>query len=172
MIKKILLAVDLGPFTANLLQHAADLSSRHQADLIIVHAIEPLGSLGHALLHAYLKPETTHEMTTTGLQVMVEEVKAQVIDILTDEHIDGETNLPRLNQVIVRTGSPAEVILQAVDDEAADVVVLGSHNMGMSAQLGTVAQKTLNNARVPVFLVPNIPFTHQSAHLQPPLHLR
>ncbi len=171
MIKKILLAVDLGPFTAKLLQYAADLSSCHKADLVIVHAIEPLGSLGHALLHAYLKPETTHEMTTTGLKVMEEEVKVQVIDRLTDEHMEGDTNLLHLNQVIVRTGLPAEVILQVTEEESADLVVLGSHNMGMATQIGTVAQKILNNAPVPVFLAPNVPLAFNTDVVQHQLRL-
>ena len=102
MIKKILLAVDLGIYTPHLLQHAASLSSQYQASMVVVHAVEPLGTLGHALLHTYLKPETTKAITTVGTDSVVEQIRTQVIDILTDEFMSGGIDLPRLENVIVK----------------------------------------------------------------------
>lgn len=159
MIKTILLAADLSVFTSCLLQHASELANQHNAKLIIVHAVEPLGTLGHALLNAYLKPETTHLMTTTGLDAMMSEVKTQVIETLTEEHLDGTVDLLQLGEVVVKAGTPVDVILQAADDVAADLIIVGSHSpsLGNGSNLGTVAQKVLNNARVPVYVVPNLP---------------
>ena len=54
MIKTILLATDLSVFTSCVLNHASELAKQHNAKLVVAHAIEPLGTLGHALLHAYL----------------------------------------------------------------------------------------------------------------------
>lgn len=164
MIKRILLAVDLGPYTSSQLRHAVELSKQHNASLAIVHAIEPLGTLGHALLHAYLKPETTREVTTKGLEAMIEGVRTQVIDALTEEYLEGYSELLHLNQVIVRAGAPTEVILEVADDEEADLIVIGNHTNGMPGQLGTVAQKLLNMTSVPIYLVPSdpIPPSHDS----------
>jgi len=170
VIKTILLATDLSIFTPCLLQHAADLAKQHHAKLIVAHAIEPLGTLGHALLHAYLKPETTHALTTTGMEAMVKEVKNQLIDSLADEHIDGGVDLLQLGEVIVKTGNPVDVILNIADDKEADLIVVGNNSPDVRSppSLGSVAQKILNCAKVPVYVVPNSPFSlHQTeAHNQ------
>jgi len=159
VIKTILLAADLSVFTPCLLQHASELANQHSAKLIVVHAVEPLGNLGHALLNAYLKPETTHLMTTSGLDAMMDEVKAQVIDILTEEHLGGSVDLLQLGEVIVKAGAPVDVILTVAEDINADLIILGSHSPAVinSASLGTVAQKVLNTAKVPVYVVPHRP---------------
>ena len=162
MIKTILLAADLSVFTPCLLQHASVLANQHNAKLVIVHAVEPLGTLGHALLNAYLKPETTHLMTTTGLDAMVNEVKAQIIDTLTEEHVGGSVNLLQLGEVIVKAGMPVDVILETAGEVEADLLIVGTHSPAMTSSvndsgLGTVAQKVLNCAKVPVYVVPHSP---------------
>lgn len=170
MIKNILLAADLGVFTPCLLQHASELANQHSAKLIVVHAVEPLGTLGHALLNAYLKPETTRLMTTTGLDAMMNEVKVQVIDALTEEHIGGSVDLLQLGEVIVRSGMPVDVILSVAEESKADLIILGSHSpdMGNPSHLGTVAQKVLNGAKVPVYVVPNraVDFDYSTKQIQ------
>lgn len=156
MIKTILLAADLGAYTSYMLQHAAELAKQHNATLIVAHAIEPLGTLGHALIQAYLTPEATQELTTTGLSAMVQEVKSQLIDAVADEYMEEESNVLQLGEVIVKTGSPVDVILQAAEDVQADLIIVGSHSPEptQTASLGTVAQKVLNGAQVPVYVVP------------------
>ena len=155
MIKTILLAVDLGAYTSHLLQHAASLSKHYSARLIVVHAIEPLGSLGNALLRTYLEPELREELTTSGLNALVEQIRFRVIDSLTDEYMNGDIDLPRLGEVIVEPGLPVDVILKAAETCKADLLVLGSHSPEMSQHLGSVCHKILNVSKRPVYLVPH-----------------
>jgi len=124
-----------------------------------VHAVEPLGNIGHALMNAYLKPEKTHEITTEGLDSLLENVKAQVIDSLTDDHVEGYVDLKQLSQVLVEVGPPAEVILQTANALGAGVIIMGSHapHAMMASQPGSVAQKVLSNSRIPVYFVPLTP---------------
>lgn len=155
VIKKILLAVDLGVYTPHLLQYAASLSSQYHASLVVVHAVEPLGTLGHALLKTYLKPETTRQLTTTGMDSVVDQIRSQVIDILTDEFMSGGIDLPRLEDVIVKPGAPVEIILETASDINADVIVLGSHSSeNHDSSLGSVPQKVLTYSKRPVYLIP------------------
>jgi len=93
-------------------------------------------------------------------------VKTQVIDSLTDDHIEGYVDLKQLGQVLVEVGSPAEVILQTGEALRADVIIMGSHapNGMITPQLGSVAQKVLNNSRIPVYFVPLTP------SVKPPVH--
>lgn len=158
-LKTVLLATDLSSYTSTLLSHAADLANKHQSQLVVVHAVEPLGNIGHALMHAYLKPEQTQKMTTDGLDHLLENVKAQVIDSLADEHIEGLLDLKQLADVHVEIGPPAEVILQTATAVNADVIIMGSHapESSISTQLGSVAQKVLGNSHIPVYFVPILP---------------
>lgn len=163
-LKTVLLATDLSSYAPTLLAHGADLANLQQAELVVVHAVEPLGNIGHALMNAYLKPEKTHEITTEGLDSLLESVKSQVVDSLTDEHIEGYVDLKQLGQVLVEVGPPAEVILQTAKAVRADVIIMGSHapHSMMTSQLGSVAQKVLNNSHIPVYFVPltpNIPLS-------------
>ncbi|MEO0442273.1 MAG: universal stress protein [Pseudomonadota bacterium] len=158
MIKTVLLAADFSVSTHQLLQHAAELAEQYDAKLVVVHAIEPLGNLGHALLHAYVNPATTRTITTTGLDAMVQEVKSQLIDVLTDEYVDGDYRSLDLGEVIVKTGHPVQVILEAAEYCQADLIVFGSHSTGIhsDSNLGSVANKIVNNAKVPIYMVPHL----------------
>jgi nucleotide-binding universal stress UspA family protein len=165
VIKTILLAIDLTVFTPCLLQHGAELAKKHDAKLIVVHAIEPLGMLGHALINAYLDPDASREITTKGLASMVSEVKVQVIDALSDEFVDGSIDLLQLGEVIVKTGAPEEVILEAAQAIDASLIILGSNSPELRSPtaLGSVSQKVLSRSKVPVYMIPNFPMAlHQS----------
>lgn len=158
MIKTILLAIDLGIYTPLLLQHAASLSKENDANLVVVHAIEPLGTLGHALLHTYLRPEVTAQLTTTGMDSIVRQIRSSVIDSLTDDYMDGQFGLLALKEVVVLPGSPVDVILQTAEDTQADLLVLGSRTVdNQGSGLGSVSQKILSISKWPVYIVPHSP---------------
>lgn len=163
MINTILLAVDLGVYTSHLLQHAASLSKHYNARLLVVHAIEPLGSLGNALIQTYLEPEVSEELTTSGMDAIIEQIRFRVIDSITDEYMNGDIDLPRLGEVIVKSGAPVDVILSAAEEHNIDLLVLGSHSPDINGHLGSVSHKILNTSKWPVYLVPHAqPIWHQN----------
>lgn len=173
MIKKILLAVDLSVNTSHILQHAASLSNQYRASMVVVHAVEPLGTLGHALLQTYLKPETSKALTTTGMDSIVEQIRAKVIDILTDEYMSGDMDLPRLEGVIVRPGAPVDVIIDVAEEINADVIILGGHAPeAHSAHAGTVPQQVMARSKWPVYLIPHAqPIWQNMSQQRPDAHI-
>lgn len=53
-----------------------------------------------------------------------------------------------------RVGTPGETIAKEAADQGSDLIVMGTHGVGMTASLlGSVAQATIGEARVPVLLV-------------------
>ena len=53
-----------------------------------------------------------------------------------------------------RVGSPGELIAKEAVDLGSDLIVMGTHGVGMGASLlGSVAQATVGQAKVPVMLV-------------------
>jgi len=60
-IKKILYATDLSKNSAYAFRYAVNSSKHHDADIIILHVLEPLSSTSHALLSSYLDEEKFKE---------------------------------------------------------------------------------------------------------------
>jgi nucleotide-binding universal stress UspA family protein len=54
-----------------------------------------------------------------------------------------------------KIGTPAQEVLKAADKQKVDMIVMGSHGHGAfgSLLLGSVTQKVLHNAKVPVLVV-------------------
>ncbi|MET0125839.1 MAG: universal stress protein, partial [Pseudomonas caspiana] len=69
---------------------------------------------------------------------------------------DGEQDLALIRAVRVVQGDPAEVILDQAQRLSVDLLVLGSHSHGSSADipLGRTAARVLQLAAVPVYMVP------------------
>ena len=55
----------------------------------------------------------------------------------------------------VMTGDPAHAVLELIEEHACDMVILGTHGMGLlrSALQGSVAQTLVHDSPVPVLLV-------------------
>lgn len=51
-------------------------------------------------------------------------------------------------------GDPAREILKLVDKEKVDLVVMASHGEKANFKFGSVAEKVLKNATVPVTVIP------------------
>ncbi len=158
MIQTILYATDLGAFSSHMLQHVSSLAHQCNARIILVHAVEPLGSFANAVVKTYLPRESSDEIENSGLSKMMRGIKQSIIDALADEYIDGDKGLSRVMEVCVEQGHPAQVILEVAKERHADLIIMGSHgpNAIGSNMIGSVTSKVLQLAKVPVYMVPMI----------------
>lgn len=156
MIQTILFASDMGVHTHYLLHHVNDLAGQYGARIIIVHAMEPPGHLGDALVQSYLSDQAQSDINSEGINRIADGVKSRLLDVLEDEFMDGQQGLSRVRDVRVLTGRPADVILEQAKDCSADIIIMGSHGQetGTPNMLGSVASKILKTSRVPVYMVP------------------
>jgi nucleotide-binding universal stress UspA family protein len=135
--QKILVATDFGDSSSLALEHGADLALRYGAELIVAHVVEP----GTPLLSGTMM-STGGDGTATvqlGLSAGVERAKATV---------------PAARGVLLE-GHAADQILTFVEENAVDLVVVGTHGRGRAARLvlGSVAEKVVRSCRVPVLTV-------------------
>ena len=158
MIQTILFATDMGLHTSYLLHHVNSLAVQHSARIIVVHAIEPPGYLGGAVVQAYLSSEVQHEVAHEGLSRIIDGVKNRIVDTLEEEFIDGQQGLSNIRDVRVVAGKPTDVILDIAAECCADMIILGSHGHNTESPniLGSVTSKILQISRVPVYMVPLI----------------
>jgi len=157
MIQKILLATDLGPFASHALEHALDLAVSHQANIIVVHAVEPLSSFAHAMVSTYIDDSVDDRPATEHGQLL-NSIRDQIMASLEGERSDIDPTYDCFSEFRVLQGRPAEVILAEASRVEADLIIMGSHgpeSMGNNV-LGSVTARVLQLSKVPVYMVPMI----------------
>lgn len=156
MIRTILFATDLSAFTPYLVEHVITLAKRCDARIIVVHAVEPMGSLATAMVQTYLPGNIAKEIAEGGSDAVIASIRAQLIEILADEFIGNNEQFDQFVEIIVEAGKPAEVILRQIKEKNADLVIVGSHSPETvsSYSVGSVTSKILQMTKVPVYMVP------------------
>jgi nucleotide-binding universal stress UspA family protein len=127
-----------------------------------------LTDAGTLLPHIFAQAEASHANVTLVHAITPPEtvpVQSGVIPYASFRRIDGETEQAVLDMgreiesrgiacdIIVKNGSPAEVILEAVRETGATRLIMGTHGHRKLAQLmlGSVANEVMRTAGIPVF---------------------
>ena len=131
MIGKLLFAVDFSPYTEHLVACAGELGAAGLRDVVLLYVLE---TKKHAEIGEDLNP--AHE---------AELAKAR-------EHLDGlsaEMEAQGLKVTrMLKTGDPAQEIIQTARDEDADIIFMGAKGKGPldRAFLGSVSNKVLKES--------------------------
>jgi nucleotide-binding universal stress UspA family protein len=156
MIRSILYATDLGLYAPYVLQHSLSLAQAHDADLYVVHAVEPLGLFAESVLQTYLDEKTLNEMRQNGLSTVMASIEARVLEGFREEMDDSIDGMDAIRGVRVIKGDPPLVILEQIEKLGVDLLVIGSHSHGaaLDSPLGRTAARLVQLSEVPVYLVP------------------
>jgi nucleotide-binding universal stress UspA family protein len=150
-IKKILFATDLSKNSAYAFYYAVHMAKRDNAEIVILHAVEPLPPMLISFKDFEQKvAKDRWEETVKKFKERIQDISAKV-DART-----GISSVDLISNILIRLGHPVEEILKAVDEESCDVIVLGTHGKGFLEQtlLGSVSSSILHRTRKPVFVVP------------------
>jgi nucleotide-binding universal stress UspA family protein len=135
-LKNIVFATDFSPASANVLLFAVYLAQRFRAALHVVNAVEPA--------NYSLPPETWHAAS--------EARDLQSKKVQTTLH----TSYPEIeSDVQMWEGTVSQVLTSAIDRDAADLVVLGTHGRTGVGKflLGSSAEEILRHAPCPVLTI-------------------
>ena len=150
-IKKILYATDLSKNSSYAFLYAIDLARRHDARIVILHAIEPVPP--YVELPAGITDETKRKQQIETVQ----DIKTLLLGFCKKAEAQiGPPCVELISKILVPTGHPPEEILNAADKEGCDVIVVGTHGKGFLAHafLGSVSNAVLHRTRKPVFAIP------------------
>jgi nucleotide-binding universal stress UspA family protein len=128
-ISRVLAAIDFSKSARDAFAYALALSKHHGAELVVVQAVPPDQPFGwHARDRRVLTEKLRHKAEQSNVE-------------FTDR---------------VQTGDPAEIILLHARSLRPDVIVLGTHQRRGFDRLraGSVAERVVTKATVPVLLVP------------------
>jgi nucleotide-binding universal stress UspA family protein len=154
-LKTILYATGLGPGAPYVFRYALVLARQHQANIIAVHAMEPLTPFGQSLVEQYISHDTSEEIH----QKAREAVKAQLeqkIQELCENECNGS---PDCRNLVISTrvveGYPSQVITDMAQEYSADLIIMGAHHHTRVGEfvLGSTTRKVLHTSEQPVFVV-------------------
>lgn len=151
-IRTILYTTQLDQYTRPVFRHAVQLARLTGARIHMLHVIEPIGEMGHALIRSYLPEELVHKMHDEGIEQVLEQMHARVDRFIADELAAlGDHAAPDI-EPLVAEGPHADVILEQAEKLGADVIILGAENR--FGHHSHTAQHVIRHARVPVYVVP------------------
>lgn len=156
MIRSMLYATDLGLYAPYVLQHALALARTFNAELYVIHAVEPMGLFAESVLQSYLDEDALKELHSQGLNTVMETIEQRVLDGFRDELGEGHQDLALIRTVRVMQGDPSNVILEQAQKLAVDLLIVGSHSRGTDGDtpLGRTVARVLQLSEVPVYMVP------------------
>lgn len=136
--KKVLLALDLSDESDQLREKARSIASANQAELHVIHVIEPLS-------FAY---GGDVPMDLTSIQEQLDEHANQKLNSFCDA-----LDYP-VTSKIVATGQTESEIHRIADEEKIDLIIVGSHGRhGIALLLGSTANGVLHGANCDVLAI-------------------
>jgi nucleotide-binding universal stress UspA family protein len=138
MFEKILLATDGSAHAQEALGYAQKFALRDEAQVVVVHAFDTVPSY----LGDPWRDEVIAHHVSAGEEIA--EAAAQALR---------ETGVDVIVEVL--QGPPAEAILKVAEVRGCDLIVMGSRGYGALTRLllGSVSQRVLAHAKVPVMIV-------------------
>jgi nucleotide-binding universal stress UspA family protein len=144
--KKILWSTDFFENATHALAYVTSLSERYQAEVHVLYVIEELGY--HEPWYGEFDPSQIEKIHKW------EEKKAhERLDGICEKHLNG---CP-LYAKHVAIGDPAQEILKLAEKENVDWIVMASRGRKGHFRFGSVAEKIVKNAAVPVITIPILP---------------
>ena len=142
-IHKIIVGIDFSIYSARIIQYAAGIAERNQAELIAVSVINKRQI-------DYIKEICKHQDpgTITLEKFINDETRRRTVNI--EELVRQWVPKNVATRTIIRSGVPFEEILQAVDDEDADLVVISSKGRTnfKDYMFGTTSEKIFRHCPV------------------------
>lgn len=137
-IKKIVCPVDFSDPSLEGLKAALELAQKESAELMLMHAIQPVQPHLDAVQDHY------HAVEEAARKAFEELVKTKVPEGL------------RVKTKVVR-GQPADEIVQAAESENADIIVIATHGWTGWRRFifGSVAGKVVRLSSCPVLTIPD-----------------
>lgn len=156
-IKTILYATNLGDHMRPVFRQAIHMARIHQAKILMLHAVAPLGSTGHAVLSLYLPDKQVHDIEQESLEEVIRTMTQRLENYCAEEDDICKDKDDLIGQIAVSAGNPADVISHYAETHEVDLIVIGTHTRHANGHtmLGSTARTVTQHSKVPVLIIPN-----------------
>ncbi len=160
-IKKILYCTRIGPNSAYIFRYAAAMARQFQARITVLHVVSALTPEQEALIDGHIGPKSIHTVVEREEEAAAARIRGH-LEIFCSRAAGNIDCSTLVEDIRVREGSAAEVILAQAAECGADMIVMGAHATSslLHAIMGSTAQKVIRKSAVPVLVV-QVPDGHQ-----------
>lgn len=148
----ILYTTSLGKHTRPVFRHAVNMAHQFNAKIVMLHVVEPIGELGHALIQNYLDESLVKKMHDEGINAIKDQMRERVAAFCADELQSLPEPFDLDIEHVVIEGNHTDSILREAKAIDADMIVIGSENT--FGHHSHTTQQVVKGAKVPVLVVP------------------
>ena len=153
-IKRVLFCTQIGPHSLSIFRYAYSLAERYGAKIVVLHVREVLLPSQEALVEGYSGKDTLHPVVEREEEEALETIEDRIHEFFSRE-IGRDSWDEVVESIIVAEGRARREIVKHIESVGADMVVMGSHRLGlMELLVGSTSQKVIQSSRVPVLVVP------------------
>ncbi|HEY5717852.1 MAG TPA: universal stress protein [Motiliproteus sp.] len=151
-VKTILYTTTLDKHTRPVFRQAIKLASLYNAKVVMLHVVEPIGEMGHALIQNYLPQEMIKKMHDEGIDNIKKTMQERVAKACAEELNGIDENVKVEIEPMVVEGNYTDAICDTAAALKADLIVMGSHNsLGRSS---ATTRHVIKYSGRPVLVVP------------------
>jgi len=156
-INTVLYVTDLGKNTRPVFRHAIREARVDDADLLMLHVLEPLSATGRMVIDVYLSDEDVNRLQKAGMEEVVAQMKERLQKFCAEEQDSCQLGASPVKEIVVTVGEPSEEIIRMAKKHNADLIVMGksTHSLFGSNVMGSTARRVTRHSSVPVLVVPN-----------------
>ncbi len=155
-IRSILYSTDLSQHTLVAFAYAARLAKLTGAEIHILHVLERLSEDATFALQTYiLDDKKRHELTDMRVERARKRLQERQDKYWAAQSAEDQKLRDQIKSMTVCEAYPAEEILKSARQHNCDLIIMGSHERGLSHTfLGSVAKSVLRRSHVPTLIVP------------------
>lgn len=142
-MKRILVPVDFSKSTKAIIKTAKEIAEISKAKIFLLH----VASLDLGFVIGDVGFQYMSELEAAGMESETQKLK-EYEKALEEAGVEVE--------ILIKQGTPGDVIMEEIDENAIDLIVMGSQGKGVltEAFIGSVSKNIIQKATIPVLVVP------------------
>ncbi len=162
-IKKLLYATDLSESAVHAFSYAVSLANRYGAGITILHVLAEFP--GEEFITNMINADTWREIKDKHYAEARDQLIGkkrgrfaikEALEAFSEE-AQGGVDDPAFvtDEVLIKNGEPAEVIVDAAQEYHCDLIVMGTHGHGVFTDVfvGSTAKRVIKNSPIPVLVI-------------------
>ena len=155
--KTILYASDLGANTRPVFRSALSIARKYEADIIMIHVVEPMSPATQAIVETYLADVDAKKVYKDNMKEVLSTMKKRLLKFSEEELSSNNIESVQVREILVKSGKTSEEIIKAAEKYKVDLIILGKSTRSIfgSDVAGSAARRVSRYSPVPVMIVPN-----------------
>ena len=162
-IKKILYATDLSESAVHAFSYAVSLANLYGAGITILHVMAEFS--GEEFIVNMINTNTWEDIKSRNYAKARDQLIGkkrgqvalkEVLEAFSEEaKADANDQAFAPDEVLIKNGTPAEVIVETAKELSCDLIVMGTHGQGALAEvlIGSTARWVVKNSPIPVLVI-------------------